>query len=279
MRGIIRKILLEHNGVDVVNLSPKELKLFSYLIESTNDFDKNVLMYRTYMVIHFRKMLNILTPDLIEKYFFLLLFNTPSDIVGAHHKKDISNLYFGPFYLSTVTHYGDWDSNTEWVYEPCDYCDLGETTETCGECSGIGYIKDEEDGETWEYECNTCGGSGEETDTCDYCGGSGEQSYESNVYTLDEIEETFITKNGISEDVIESTWSETYKKIFKDREKYFPTYVSDAINSFNVERQSLNEKEELKEDQITEFDSIVEEVKPNIGFRNFLFKQILMIDG
>ncbi len=279
MRGIIRKILLEHNGEDVVNLSPKELKLFSYLIESTNDFDKNVLMYRTYMVIHFRKLLNILTPDLIEKYFFILLFNTPSDIVDAHHKKDISNLYLGPFYLSTVTHYGDWSHTTEYMTEDCEYCDMGETTDTCSECSGSGYIEDEEDGETWEYECNTCGGYGEETRTCNYCGGSGEQRYEADVHTLNEIEETFITKNGISEDIIESTWGETYKRIFKDRENYFPTYVSDAIDSIEVERHSLNEEEELKEDQITEFDPIVEEVKPNIGFRNFLFKQILMIDG
>lgn len=280
MKGIIRKILLEYNGEDVFTLNPKELKLFSYLIENNfvgieNDDFMNIGDIKIYI----HRIKDILTPDLIEKLFFLLLFNKPSDILKANNKKNTDELYLGNFYISNVVHYGEWSEDSVDVTEECEYCDgYGEEKETCGECRGHGYIEDEEDDEFIEYTCDTCGGSGEESITCNYCGGGGEQTYWTSVFEIDEISEVFITKDGINEDDIESTWDETYRIMVRNRDKYFFTGYSDYFNSLQFQSDKLRDDDELLPNTVTNFDSKSEEIKPNIGFRNFLFKNILKLN-
>lgn len=276
MRDIIRKILLEHNGESTISLSEKELKFFSYLIDNDDDIGEDIFMSIGDIRRYFKKVELILTPDLIEKQFFLLLFNKPSDILNANIKKDTSELYLGPFYRSEITHYNKWREDQSYVIENCDYCSgTGEVYETCGACGGVGY---EDDDEFLESACYNCGGNGEVYETCGDCGGSGEQTFLTKYFTIDEFSELLITKNDINEGDIEITWQETFKNILKKRDKYFLTLIIDPIDTVYTETNKLTEDEELIEDKVIETVSMIEELKPNVGFRNFLFKKILKIN-
>lgn len=283
MKGIIKKILLEQvSESDHVILSEKELKLIVFILKNKTSFNYSEKSFfsKQQITLLLREAKEFLTNDLLIKFFFLLVFNTPKDLFRSLKNKDISNLYLGPFYISLLNYNLDeWEEDHVDQYEDCEYCGgSGEETDTCSSCSGAGYHEEEEDDDFLEYECDNCGGSGEESITCGYCGGSGEETYYKTVYRLQEAEELIITKNGLDENDIESTYESTIENIFDKRNEYFVPYVTENIDELVYEpmySDKLPEKYKLKADQIIDYESKHEKIPPNKSMNNLVINKIL----
>lgn len=159
MKKLIRKVIKEEvhkdyeNFVDGSNyklgVSLKELKLMVYILKNygkSKDHIKDAF-----------KELGIDNEVVLTKFILIIMFNSRKKILNAYQKKDVSNIYDGPFYKAEVEYYSDIYTDTIWVEEDCYECDGtghydDDEEEECDVCMGAGYAELEEDVERVNYE-------------------------------------------------------------------------------------------------------------------------------
>ena len=159
MKKLIRKVIKEEVHKDYENLldgsnyklgvNLKELKLMVYILKN---YPKSKFGIQDAF-----KELGINNEVVLTKFILIIMFNGKNKILKAYQKKDVFNIYDGPFYKAEVEYYSDIYTDTIWTEEECYDCDgtgqyEDDEEEECDVCMGEGYAEIEEEVERINYE-------------------------------------------------------------------------------------------------------------------------------
>ena len=242
MKKLIRKVIKEevHKGyeglVDGSNyklgVSLKELKLMVYILKN---YGKS-----KYVIKEAFKELGIDNEVVLTKFILIIMFNSRKKILNAYQKKDVSNVYDGPFYKAEVEYYSDIYNDTIWEEEDCYECDgTGQLSDDCYECNGEGSIEDE----SGEYvDCYDCDGSGSVDGDCDVCGGAGYAEMEEEVERINYERATLFAKKPITMDLL----GDDIEEVTKNKKILFGhIHYLDSDYESNLDEEIENTIEDL----------------------------------
>jgi hypothetical protein len=242
VKKIIRKILKEEVHSDYENLvegdnyklgvSLKELKLMVYILKN---YPKSKFGIQEAF-----KELGINNEVVLTKFILIIMFNSGNKILKAYQKKDVSNIYDGPFYKAEVEYYSDIYTDTSWVEKDCYDCDgSGLIEKDCYECDGSGSVEDES-GEN--VDCYDCDGSGSVDVDCDVCMGVGYVEIEEEVERINYERATLFAKQPITMDLL----GDDIEEVIKNKKILFGhTHYLDSEYEYNLDEEIENTIEDL----------------------------------